>query len=70
MTVDRALQNFSSTNKTSVNSDLDDAIKNRKLLSLMIDDYTTIHTTRRPKDLKTSQAKNMCTMIFISISSY
>ena len=30
----------------------------------MIDDYTTIHSTRRPKDLKTSQTNNMCTIIF------
>ena len=30
----------------------------------MIDDYTTIHSTRRPKDLHTSQANNMCTIIF------
>ena len=28
------------------------------------DDYTTIHSTRRPKDLKTSQVNNMCTIIF------
>ena len=64
MTVDRALQKFSSSNRTNVISALDDAIKNRKLLLLMIDDYTTIHSTRRPKDLKTSQANNMCTIIF------
>ena len=30
----------------------------------MIDDYTTTHTTRKPKDLKTSQANNTCTIIF------
>ena len=30
----------------------------------MIDDYTTIHSIRRPKDLKTSQTNNMCTIIF------
>ena len=64
MTVDRALQKFSSSNEANVISALDDAIKNRKFLLLMIDDYTTIHTTRRPKDLKTSQANNMCTIIF------
>ena len=72
MTVDRALQKFSSSNETNVITALDDAIKNRKLLLLMIDDYTTIQTTRRPKDLKTSQANNMCTIIFsiLSISRY
>ena len=64
MTVDRALQKFSSSNEANVISALDDAIKNRKFLLLMIDDYTTIHTTRRPKDLKTSQANNMCIIIF------
>ncbi len=64
MTVDRLLRNFSSSNLTNVTSALDDAIKNRKLLFLMIDGYTAIHSTRRPKELKTSQANNMCTIIF------
>ena len=64
MTVDRTLHNFASSNMTNVTSALDDAIKNRKFLLLMIDDYTTIHSTRRPKDLKTSQVNNMCTIIF------
>ena len=64
MTVDRALHNFSYSNLTNLTSALDDAIKNRKLLLLMVDDYTTIHSTRRPKELKTSQANNMCTIIF------
>ena len=63
MTVDRKLNNFASTNINNVISALDNAI-NRKLLILMIDDYTTIHSTRRPKDLHTSQANNMCTIIF------
>jgi hypothetical protein len=43
MTVDRALQKFSSSNRTNVINSLDVAIKNRKLLLLMIDDYTTIY---------------------------
>ena len=64
MTVNRKLNNFASTNINNVISALDDAIKNRKLLILMIDNYTTIHSTRRPKDLHTSQANNMCTIIF------
>ena len=59
MTVDRKLNNFASTNINNVISALDDAIKNRKLLILMIDDYSTIHSTRRPTDLHTSQANNM-----------
>ena len=44
MTVHRALQKFSSSNEANVISALDDAIKDRKLLLLMID-YTSIHTT-------------------------
>ena len=64
MTVDRALHNYAVSNTSSVTCALDDAIKNRKLKLLMIDDHTTIHSTRRPKDLKTSQTNNMCTVNF------
>ena len=64
MTVDRSLENFATTNLANVNSALDDAIKNEQLLILMIDDYTTIHSKRRPKDLKTSKANSMCNIIF------
>ena len=64
MTVDRALHNYANSNTNTVTCALIDAIENRKLLLLMIDDYTTIHSTRRPKDLKTSQTNNMCTIIF------
>lgn len=44
VTVDRALHKFAATNFQNINSALDDAIKNEKLLLLMIDDYTTIHS--------------------------
>lgn len=64
MTVDRALHNHANSNTSTVTCALIDAIENRKLLLLLIDDYTTIHSTRRPKDLKTSQTNNMCTIIF------
>ena len=57
MTVDWSLENFATTNLANVNSALDDAIKNEQLLILMIDDYTTVHSKRRPNDLKTSKAK-------------
>ena len=29
----------------------------------MIDDYTTVHSMRWPKDLKTSKANSMCNII-------
>ena len=64
MKVDRALHNYANSNTSTVTCALIDAIENRKLLLLMIDDYTIIHSTRRPKDLKTSQTNNMCTIIF------
>ena len=40
-----------------------DAIENEWLLVLVINDYTTIHTIRRPTQTKCSQANNMCIII-------
>ena len=40
-----------------------EAIENKWLLVLIIDDYTSIHTKRRPQDDRPSEAKNMCTII-------
>ncbi|XP_065071763.1 uncharacterized protein LOC135696323 [Rhopilema esculentum] len=42
---------------------INEAVTNRELLILLIDDYTNIHTKRRPKDLKTSDARSMATIL-------
>ena len=40
-----------------------EAISKEWLLVLVIDDYTTVHTVRRPTQSNFSQANNMCTII-------
>ncbi|XP_065061436.1 uncharacterized protein LOC135688497 [Rhopilema esculentum] len=40
-----------------------DAIERKALLILMIDDFTNIHTKRRPTDHITSKARNMATIL-------
>ena len=39
------------------------AIEQKWLLVLVIDDYTSVHTKRRPLDEKPSEAKAMCTIV-------
>ena len=61
--VDRALTKYAVSNKVAVDEAIKVAIEQKQLLLLMIDDYTTIHTSRRPTNLLTSNANNMCTII-------
>ncbi len=61
--VDRALTKYAVSNKVAVDEAIKVAIEQKQLLLLMIDDYTTIHTSRRPTNLLTSTANNMCTII-------
>ena len=42
---------------------IQDAIENKWLLVLIIDDFTSIHTKRRPQADKASEAKSMCTIV-------
>ncbi|XP_044174291.1 uncharacterized protein LOC114969432 [Acropora millepora] len=42
---------------------IEDAIKNKWLLALIIDDFTSIHSKRRPQGDKASEAKSMCTIV-------
>ena len=62
-TVERALSHYSTTNTLAVSDAITRAIEKKQLLLLMIDDYTTVHSNRRPTDLLTSNANNMCTII-------
>lgn len=40
---------------------IQDAVKNKWLLVIIMDNYTSVHTKRRPQGEKASQAKSMCT---------
>ena len=54
---------MSSGNTRSINELISEAISHKWQLVLMIDDYTTVHTKRRPDTGKPSAAKSMCTII-------
>jgi hypothetical protein len=54
---------YAASNKLTVDKAIAIATKKRQLILLMIDDYTTIHTNRRPTSLQTSNANTMCTII-------
>lgn len=57
------LHHLSSGNTRSINELISEAISHKWQLVLMIDDYTTVHTKRRPDTGKPSAAKSMCTII-------
>ena len=57
------LHHLSSGNTRSINELISEAISHKWQLRLMIDDYTTVHTKRRPDTGKLSAAKSMCTII-------
>ena len=57
------LHHLSSGNARSINELISKAISHKWQFRLMIDDYTTVHTKRRPDTGKPSPAKSMCTII-------
>ena len=61
--VDRALTHYAVKNETTQAEAISCAIKNKKLLVLMIDDYATMHSHRRPTALATNNVLNMATII-------
>ena len=42
---------------------INDATQKKALLVFMVDDFTNVHTKRRPTDQKTSVASNMATIL-------
>jgi len=42
---------------------IQEAIQNKWLLVLIIDDFTVVHSKQRPQNEKVSQAKTMCTIV-------
>lgn len=42
---------------------MEDAIQNKHLVTLMIDDWTKVYKKKRPTDERTSVVDNFCTII-------
>ena len=57
------LNHFSNSNHQKISELINDAIQHQWQLVLVIDDFTSIHTRRRPTTDKLSQSKSMCTII-------
>ena len=62
-TVNTIAKSMSENHCKSFKHFIQDAIENKWLLVLIIDDFTSIHTKRRPQADKASEAKSMCTIV-------
>ena len=62
-TISNELTKLSSANKENVRQSIDEARINKWLVVCIIDDYTTIHTKRRPTEQQASKANSMCTIV-------
>ena len=62
-TVNSVVCSMSETHYHSFKDFIKDAMKNKLLLVLLIDNYTSIHTKQRPQGEKESEAKSMCTIV-------
>eukprot|EP00112_Aurelia_sp_Birch-Aquarium-sp1_P017558 Seg4082.1 transcript_id=Seg4082.1/GoldUCD/mRNA.D3Y31 product="hypothetical protein" protein_id=Seg4082.1/GoldUCD/D3Y31 len=54
---------LSNENSIKVMEALKEALDKQWLIVVIIDDYTTIHTKRRPTDQSFAQANTMCTVV-------
>ena len=62
-TVNSIVNTMADNHYQSFQNFIQDAVKNKWLLVLIIDDYTSVHTKRRPQGEKASEAKSMCTIV-------
>ena len=62
-TVNNIIQTMAETHFQSFEHFVTEAIEHKWLLVLVIDDYTSVHSKRRPLNEKPSEAKTMCTMV-------
>ena len=62
-TVNAIVKSLSENHCKSFEHFIQDAIENKWLLVLIIDDFTSIHTKQRPQADKASEAKSMCTTV-------
>jgi len=62
-TINNIIQTMSESHYLSLETFVTKAIDQKWLLVLVIDDYTSVHTKRRPLNEKPSEAKTMCTIV-------
>ena len=62
-TINNIIQTTSESHYLSLETFVTQAIEQKWLLVLVIDDYTSVHTKWRPLDEKPSEAKTMCTIV-------
>ena len=62
-TVNNLLDSLAANHNQQLENFITATMKNEWLLELIIDDYTNIHTYRRPTGNKPSQVNNMCTIV-------
>ena len=62
-TINNIIQTMSESHYLSLKTFVTQAIDQKWLLVLVIDDYTSVHTKRRPLIEKPSEAKTMCTIV-------
>lgn len=62
-TVNSIVNTMAENHYQSFQNFIQDPVKNKWLLVLIIDDYTSVHTKRRPQGEKASEAKSMCTIV-------
>lgn len=60
----RMIKKAETTYMATVNADIDEATEHGWQIVASIDDYTSIHSNRRPNAAKASTAINMCTIVF------
>ena len=57
------MQHGASNYRERVNKLIKEATDNKWLITCIIDDYTSVHSKRRPTDCSTSKAASMCTIV-------
>ncbi|KAJ7377771.1 hypothetical protein OS493_026907 [Desmophyllum pertusum] len=62
-TVNNVVNTLSQKHGQSFEDFINEATRHKWLLVLIIDDYTSIHTKRRPQEERASEAKTMCTIV-------
>ena len=59
-TINNIIQTMSESHYLSLQTFVTQVIEQKWLLVLVIDDYISVHTKRRPLDEKPSESKTMC----------
>lgn len=67
--IDMALHSLASSHARNLQQFFNDAIQNKWFLVLIVDDFTKIHTNRRPLDERVSDTMSMCTIVVKAFKS-